>query len=447
MLRKFKEAASLAISVTTGRKPSFGPKEKSLTNIIPGFGYALMDVFENEFVDMASISKSGAQIAEEQASPFASPAKSRGKRDKSVSKEDHRRQRREQRRKEQEERDRRELEPPTQHAFVKIKTSIGKHPVIDYLSTFTNDEITEGKKHLLNHWRRDPSKPVLQPNRSASPGKRGAGEAGSFKIDVNEAKRGLAATQQQDAAEPRASAGGGEASSEVLLPRVRAPGGIWLAQTDFPHAFQHVIVYRNPKKYSHLEVHQDIWENGAEPYVSNLSEVYIKLELDPEAIERVRQDERVYARIGIQGAQGGQADETARQQPGGEEAKGDEGALTGRAGEDGQLLPGERPKAPAEHDDILLACAPYPSNKAVDVLPRYLTRVRQVNCSTEEDLIDQTYSSYFGGVQYRIRGEMAKQSCIWLKPEFNCPQGATLWVASQLRKVSFVPRSEYLREQ
>lgn len=57
MLNKLKDAASLAISVTTGRKPAFGQKEKSLTNIIPGFGYALMDVFENEFVDMQSICK------------------------------------------------------------------------------------------------------------------------------------------------------------------------------------------------------------------------------------------------------------------------------------------------------------------------------------------------------------------------------------------------------
>ena len=189
MLRKLKEAASLAISVTTGRKPTFGVKEKSLTNIIPGFGYALMDVFENEFVDMDSITKVGAQIAEENSSPFTSPAKSRiGKRDKSMSKDEHRRMRRDQRRKDQEEREKREQEPPAQHTFIKIKTSIGKHPVIDYLSTFTNDEITEGKKHLLNRWRRDPNKPIVHPYRSPSPAKRGGGEASQFKIDVAEAQ-------------------------------------------------------------------------------------------------------------------------------------------------------------------------------------------------------------------------------------------------------------------
>lgn len=64
---------------------------------------------------------------------------------------------------------------------------------------------------------------------------------------------------------------------------------MWLTQSDFPHAFQNVIVYHNPMKYSHTEVHQDIWENREEPYISNHAEVYIKLELDPEAVQKVQQ--------------------------------------------------------------------------------------------------------------------------------------------------------------
>jgi len=40
-----------------------------------------------------------------------------------------------------EEFEKKERTPPAQYQFVKIKTSIGKHPVINYLSTFTNDEI------------------------------------------------------------------------------------------------------------------------------------------------------------------------------------------------------------------------------------------------------------------------------------------------------------------
>ena len=186
MLSKLKDAASLAISVTTGRKPVFGAKEKSLTNIIPGFGYALMDHFENEFVDMDTISKPDNQIVEENLSPFASPTKSRTKRDKSVSKEDYRKMRREQRRKAQEEFEKKEKEPPAQYQLVKIKTSIGKHPVINYLSKFTNDEIMEAKKHLINRWRRDPSKPVVLPYRSPSPNKKNPGDSNKFKIDINQ---------------------------------------------------------------------------------------------------------------------------------------------------------------------------------------------------------------------------------------------------------------------
>lgn len=112
MLSKLKEAASLAISVTTGRKPAFGAKEKNLTNIIPGFGYALMDVFENEFVDMESLTKQKNAIVEENASPFASPAKSKSKRDKSMSKDEYRKHRKEERKKNQDEFDRREKMPP-----------------------------------------------------------------------------------------------------------------------------------------------------------------------------------------------------------------------------------------------------------------------------------------------------------------------------------------------
>jgi len=329
MLRKLKEAASLAISVTTGRKPAFGAKEKSLTNIIPGFGYALMDVFENEFVDMDSFCKTGAQIAEENLSPFASPAKAQGRRDKSVSKEEYKRQRREQRRKEQEERERKEQEPPTPHAFVKIKTSIGKHPVINYLSTFTNDEVMEGKKHLLNRWRRDPVRPW--PARSPSPGRRGAGEAARFKLDVNEAQPGSEEVKQ-DGAEPKTPSKPGQAGSgPALQPRPRAPGGIWLTQSDFPHAFQHIIVYHNPTKYSHTEIHQDIWENREEPYISNQSEVYIKLELDAEAAQRVQQQESYYAKIGIQGAGGLAADASLEQLGDAEEAKGEEEADASKA--------------------------------------------------------------------------------------------------------------------
>ena len=174
-----------------------------------------------------------------------------------MSKDEYRKFRREQRKKEYEEFERKEQEPPAQYAFVKIKTSIGKHPVINYLSTFTNDEIMEGKKHLLNHWRRDPSKPVSLPYRSPSPGKRGPGEAAKFRIDVNDA---LTHDEKQDAVGPSDASMKTPAKAakvdpkDALLPKTRGAGGLWLTQSDFPHAFQNIIVYHNLKKYSHNEL-------------------------------------------------------------------------------------------------------------------------------------------------------------------------------------------------
>jgi len=207
-------------------------------------------------------------------------------------------------------------------------------------------------------------------------------------------------------------------------------------------------VYHNPTKYTHTEIHQDIWENHEEPFVSNQNEVYIKLELDAEAVERVKQEESYYAKIGVQGSPSLPPDGAPDQLADAEEAKEEGAGEVAGSSAGGPPLPGERAKPAPEHDNILIACAPYPNSKAQDGLPRYLTRIRQVDCELEgAELINQNYTSYLEGVQHRVRGDMAQQACIWLKPEFNCPQGATVWVASQLRKVSVVSKAEYLQEQ
>ena len=46
MLGRLRDAASLAISVTTGKKLNIS-KNNTSSNVITGFGYALMDIFEN----------------------------------------------------------------------------------------------------------------------------------------------------------------------------------------------------------------------------------------------------------------------------------------------------------------------------------------------------------------------------------------------------------------
>ena len=117
-----------------------------------------MDIFENDFVDMDSIVRAKDQI-EEVKSPFKSPKKSMSpgkmmQTQESVSKEEARRIRREERRLMLEEIERKEREAPSQYSLLQIKTAITRYPTINYVQPFTNEEIMEGKKCLLNHMRR-----------------------------------------------------------------------------------------------------------------------------------------------------------------------------------------------------------------------------------------------------------------------------------------------------
>lgn len=62
--------------------------------------------------------------------------------------------RREERRLVLEEIERKEREAPSQYSLLQIKTAITRYPTINYVQPFTNEEIMEGKKCLLNHMRR-----------------------------------------------------------------------------------------------------------------------------------------------------------------------------------------------------------------------------------------------------------------------------------------------------
>lgn len=161
-LSKLKAAANMAISVTTGRKLRVN-KNANASNVIPGFGYAICDLFENQYVDMDSIVKTKDTIEEEK-SPYASPAKrglqspspNRLRKDPSITKEEARAAYKAQKKAEQEEEERREREPPKQHSLLHIKTAVTRYPTINYVSPFSQEEIIEGKRCLLNHWKRTP---------------------------------------------------------------------------------------------------------------------------------------------------------------------------------------------------------------------------------------------------------------------------------------------------
>lgn len=108
-----RDFASLAVSITKGKKLSLSSGKERQSYVITGFGYALMDFFENKIVDMEQIQQHKNEIKEVK-SPFLSPSSSRKKKNLGgLSKEEYKKKRREEKRREQEERERKEREPPT----------------------------------------------------------------------------------------------------------------------------------------------------------------------------------------------------------------------------------------------------------------------------------------------------------------------------------------------
>ena len=55
---------------------------------------------------------------------------------------------------------------------------------MNYLAPFTNDEVTEGKKCLINHIRRPPEVERVESPMSRHKGHGGHGEAGLFHLNV-----------------------------------------------------------------------------------------------------------------------------------------------------------------------------------------------------------------------------------------------------------------------
>ena len=75
-----------------------------------------------------------------------------------------------------------------------------------------------------------------------------------------------------------------------MEPKTRAAGGVWLLASDFPHSFQHLIVYHNINKYSNIQTFSDKWLDATQPYISNEKDVVIKLELDEELVKQMNQN-------------------------------------------------------------------------------------------------------------------------------------------------------------
>ena len=79
------------------------------------------------------------------------------------------------------------------------------------------------------------------------------------------------------------------------MPRLRAMGGVWISSSDFPHAFQHLIIYHNLSSFKKTEVHHDIWQDQNQPFVANEKDIYLKMTMDEELFTKFKEENKLDA--------------------------------------------------------------------------------------------------------------------------------------------------------
>jgi hypothetical protein len=414
---KLREVASLALSITTGKKLSMAKLNKQRPSyVIPGFGYALMDVFENDDVDMDSITKRPA--IEESKSPFKSPTRLErrlspklGKTMSSVKK------RKSRRKKNAMMRTNKSVQPfvkkskPIQYKLIKVKTSVGNYPILNINPPFTNDEIRTAKKCALNKWTAPPGseedKNTLHPSRSMNP-KGGKGKAFTLEVTPIKEEDNTGQVEEEKKDQPEGEGEEVKKEPEVIEPRTRASGGLWLQAADFPHCFQYFIVYYNYEKFATRVIHKNLWTNPNNTFQPNENEVFIRVR-DPTEEEIEEEKE---------------AQENAE-----EENKIEVTALSKRK-------------------KLLYAFSPNPTSKPQSKLPRYYCRLREVPIEVEQPdnhidtltpgpPLDVLFSYYFSGRMINL----SRADKILLNPQMYAPMGYCLWLASE-HKIDVISHSE-----
>lgn len=187
-----------------------------------------------------------------------------------------------------------------------------------------------------------------------------------------------------------------EEKKELVEPKTRAPGGVWVQASDIPHSFTSFIVYHNTTKMPHVLNHADKWTDATQPYICNEKDVVIRLELDEEALKAHLAEHHAEKRA---------------------------------------ELPGFKESQPPNFDQVLIGFAPHPTNKPHEVLPRYLMNLQQLDhegeASGENDNplnifdgshpVDLNFKSYFEGKLLTFTGAAHAKPVIYLRPNLVAP--------------------------
>ena len=283
-LLKLKKFANIALSVTTGRKVKEATKERP-SNVVKGYGYAVMDYFENEAFDMTFALKEDRDMVTEKTSPYSpekrkrkrvagnDDGKKKGKDSDTVSKKSSRVGKKQ----------------IKKFQFVKIKSSVGKIPIMNAVCPFTNDEITLAKKCMLNKWEKPPDYDKRKQRYEMEAKKNTAGASLEHKDSFYSTEKGekeeknseeskkeiVEETNNVKPVENKEEEEDKNESLSSVEPKTRAPGGLWLEAGDLSHCFQYLLVYYNPRAYASKVCYSDLWANANESFIANEERLYV----------------------------------------------------------------------------------------------------------------------------------------------------------------------------
>jgi len=257
--------------------------------IIPGYGYSLVECFQNGNVNMEYCREAtNANIIEEVKTPLRITKKNTTKEERDM----YRRKRREEKRKAEAELmdvlEKQLFQQPRQCLFIKIKSNAGMCPLLNVMANYTSEEIRLAKKCLLN----GVAKPSLFHTAKyssiveADDGTTGAtGPNGDVSDDVETQSVSTITVKKR--------------GKKKLKEPEKSVSGTWMNYTDFGFCFQYMLIYRNINKNSSVSSYGSVWSNLNEAYEPpqdhqilgiNTSEDYVAPAMTLE--ERLNEDDR-----------------------------------------------------------------------------------------------------------------------------------------------------------
>jgi len=207
------------------------------TNVIPGFAYSVVDLFENENFNMVYVLKRTENDLKLRQDYLNLQKVNLNKMTKEE-KLEHRKIKKELKEKIFEEDNKRfELikRPAIHYKLLKIRSSVGKAANLNFSCPFDQDDISLAKKCILNRLSKPPNYDMYD-----------------LKMDDKSVSSAQVVLETHTKVLPLDDFSRFENAKEPLK---RGPGGAWVTNKDFESCFQYIQIFHDPTKYKYKESH------------------------------------------------------------------------------------------------------------------------------------------------------------------------------------------------